>query len=199
MNEPRYQVDSGQASTAPIPGPATGDRFHFKLIGLGALLLRLVITLLAVASFNATANTGGMGSPPRGGPRTAVATVDAFVDAIARGDGAAAHALLMPGVLIFESGEAEMSADEYARHHLPADIKFMAGMNIEQLSRGSGGDQSTSWVATRLRMRGHHRGKAVDLESTETVVLTLTGEGWRIAHIHWSSSPYRAEPATPAR
>jgi len=163
---------------------------------LGALLLRSAITLLSAGAFGAIANADGTGSPPRAEPRTAAATADAFVDAIAQGDAAVARALLMPGVLIFESGEAEMSADEYARHHLPADIKFMAGMKIEQLSRSSGGDQTTGWVATRLRISGHYRGKAVDLASTETVILTLTGAGWRIAHIHWSSSPYRAEPAT---
>jgi hypothetical protein len=33
-------------------------------------------------------------------------------------------------------------------------------------------------------MRGHYKGKAVDLDSTETLVLTRTSAGWRIAHIN---------------
>lgn len=131
--------------------------------------------------------------PPTGaGPRDAAATADAFVDAISRGDRAAARELLLPEVLIFESGGAERSADEYATHHLPADIKFMAAMKREVKSRQTGGDQTTAWVATTTRVRGQYKGKAVDLDSTETLVLTRTSVGWRIAHIHWSSSPHHA-------
>lgn len=126
--------------------------------------------------------------------RDAGATADAFADAIGRGDRAAVRELLLPGVLIFESGEAEQSAEEYAEHHLPADIRFMAGMKRERFSRVVGGDQTTSWVATRLRLSGHYKGKFVDLNSTETLVLTWTTAGWRIAHAHWSSSPHRGGP-----
>ena len=126
--------------------------------------------------------------------RDAGATADAFADAIGRGDRAAARELLLPGVLIFESGDAEQSADEYTEHHLPADIIFMAGMKREVQSRQVGGDQTTSWVATETRLRGHYKGKALDLNSTETLVLTRTSAGWRIAHAHWSSSPHRSVP-----
>ena len=158
---------------------------------LGVLLLRTAIAPLIVATFCSVASAEGTSSAPRVEQRTAPGTADAFSDAIARGDSAAARALLMPGVLIFESGGAEQSADEYSRHHLPSDIKFMAGMKVERLSRNSGGDQATSWVATKSRMRGHYKGKTVDLDATETLVLALTSAGWRIAHIHWSSSPHR--------
>jgi ketosteroid isomerase-like protein len=155
-------------------------------------LLRSAIALLTVAAFGGVASAEGTSSAPRVEQRTATAIADAFNDAIARGDSAAARALLMPGVLIFESGDAERSADEYSRHHLLSDIEFMARMQIEQLSRNADGDQTTSWVATKSRMRGHYKGKAVDLDSTETLVLTRTSAGWRIAHIHWSSSPHRS-------
>jgi hypothetical protein len=163
---------------------------------LGVQLLHAAIASLTLAAFGGVASAEGTNNSPRIEQRTAPATADAFNDAIARGDSAAARALLMPGVLIFESGDAEGSADEYSRHHLPSDIEFMAGMKIERLSRNSGGDQRTSWVATKSRMRGHYKGKAVDLDSTETLVLTLTSVGWRIAHIHWSSSPHRGGAST---
>ncbi len=135
------------------------------------VLVRGAIALLAVAAFGCVASAAGTSSSPRVEQRTATATADAFNGAIARGDAAAARALLMPDVLIFESGDAERSANEYSRHHLPSDIEFMAGMLIEQLSQNFGGDQTTSWVATKSRMRGHYKGKAVDLDSTETLVL----------------------------
>lgn len=163
---------------------------------LGVLLLRAAIALLIVVAFGDVASAEGTGSSPRVEQRTAPATADAFNDAIARGDSAAARALLMPEVLIFESGDAERSADEYSRRHLPSDIEFMAGMKSERLSRSFGGDQTTHWVATKSRMQGHYKGKAVDLDSTETLVLTLTSAGWRIAHIHWSSSPHRHGAST---
>lgn len=162
---------------------------------LGALLLGAAIAPLTFAASGSVARAEGTGSAPPV-EQTASAAAAAFNDAIARGDSAAARALLMPTVLIFESGDAERSADEYSRHHLPSDIEFMAGMKIEQLTRNSGGDQTTSWVATKSRMRGHYKGKAVDLDSTETLVLTLTSAGWRIAHIHWSSSTHRGGAST---
>jgi hypothetical protein len=166
------------------------------ILRLSVLLLRAAIAPLTFAACSTVANADDTSSSPRVEQRTAPATADAFNDAIARGDSEAARALLIPGVLIYESGGAETSADEYARHHLPSDIEFMAGMVIKRLSRNSGGDQRTSWVATKSRMRGLYKGKAVDLDSTETLVLTLTSAGWRIAHIHWSSSPHRGEATT---
>ena len=124
------------------------------------------------------------------------AAADAFVNAIGRGDRATVRNLLLPDVLIFESGGAEQSADEYATHHLPADIRFMAGMKRDVQSRHTGGDQTTRWVATRARIRGTYKEKAVDLDSTETFILRLTDAGWRIAHIHWSSSAHRVPSPT---
>jgi hypothetical protein len=162
------------------------------VLRLGVLLLRAAIAPLAVAAFGGVASAESTSSLSRVERVSAPAIADAFNQAIVRGDAAAARALLMPGVLIFESGDAELSADEYARHHLLADINFMAAMSIEQLSRNSGGDQSTSWVATKSRIRGHYNGKVVDLDSTETLVLSLTNMNWRIVHIHWSSSPHRS-------
>lgn len=127
-------------------------------------------------------------------PQDAAGTADAFADAIGKGDTATVRALLLPGVLIYESGDAETSADEYAGHHLSADIAFMAGIKREVVSRETGGDGAASWIATKTRLRGHYQGKAVDLDSTETLILTFTETGWRISHIHWSSTAHR-EPS----
>jgi ketosteroid isomerase-like protein len=138
---------------------------------------------------------GGAG-PAGAAPPDAIATTDAFVNAIGRGDRATVRDLLLPNVVIFESGGAERSADEYATRHLQADIQFMAGMKREVKSQESGGDQATRWVATTARVRGIHKEKAVDVDSTETFILTRTAAGWRIAHVHWSSSSHR--PASPA-
>jgi ketosteroid isomerase-like protein len=120
---------------------------------------------------------------------------DRFADALAADDQATVRALLLPNVLIFESGGAEISADEYAGHHLPADIAFMAAIKRTVLSRQSGGDMTTGWVATKARLQGRYKDRDIDLDSTESLVLQRSRIGWRIAHVHWSSSPHPA--ATP--
>ena len=119
---------------------------------------------------------------------TPQALAESFNRALTTGDEKTVRALLLPDVLVYESGGVEASFDEYARHHLPADIAFMSQMKREQLSQSSGGEGATAWVATRSRWRGRFKDKDVDLDSTETLVMTKTASGWRIAHIHWSSA-----------
>ncbi|WP_428383984.1 YybH family protein [Nevskia ramosa] len=123
---------------------------------------------------------------------SAAQIADRFADALAAGDQATVHTLLLPNVLIFESGGAETSADEYAGHHLPADIAFMAAVKRTVLSRQSGGNGVTRWVATKSRLQGRYKDRDIDLDSTESLVLQRGDGGWRIVHVHWSSSPRQA-------
>jgi ketosteroid isomerase-like protein len=121
----------------------------------------------------------------------AVATVEAFHAAMKRGDSAAAEALLAQDALIFESGEDERSKTEYAAKHLPADIEFSKAVGMEVTRRSGAADNRRAWVATEASIRGTRHGKPVDRSSTETMVLRLEAGSWKIAHIHWSSSPAR--------
>lgn len=120
-----------------------------------------------------------------------VAVAAQFASALRGGDAAMVRALLSPDVLIFESGGAELSLEEYAGHHMPADIAFLANLESEQLMQGSGGDETSAWVATRTRLRGRFDNKNLDLDSTETLTLSKTTGRWRIVHVHWSSAPHR--------
>jgi ankyrin repeat protein len=104
---------------------------------------------------------------------------------------AAAEALLAQDALIFESGEDERSKTEYAAKHLPADIEFSKAVGMEVTRRSGAADNRRAWVATEARIRGTWHGKPVDRSSTETMVLRLEAGSWKIAHIHWSSSPAR--------
>ena len=119
------------------------------------------------------------------------AVAEAFGRALATGDSGTVQLLMLPDVLIYESGEAETSAAEYSGHHMPADMAFLANLKYERVSQASGGDGAYAWVATRSRLSGRFKDKDVDLDSTETLVLTKMNTGWRIAHIHWSSAPHR--------
>ncbi len=116
-----------------------------------------------------------------------VAAVEAFHAALSAGSAEKVEALLDPNVLIMEGGNVERSRQEYASHHLPADLKFMSAMRY-RLQRKTGdtvGD--LAWVASEASVTGDSGGKAVDLVSTESLVLKKTAGGWKIVHIHWSS------------
>lgn len=114
-------------------------------------------------------------------------TVDAFHRTLAEGGREAALSHLAPGVVIFEGGGAEMSRDEYARHHLESDMKFSAAVQTEITARETRTEGATAWVMTRSRTRGTFDGRDIDLTGTETMVLLRSDDGWKIVHVHWSS------------
>jgi ketosteroid isomerase-like protein len=121
-------------------------------------------------------------------PATPAAAVEAFQAALVAKNREAALALLDPKVVIFESGGAELSRDDYASHHLGADMEFVAATQTEITSRESGANGEVAWVLTRSKTIGTFRGKEISSVGTETMLLVRGAKGaWRIVHIHWSS------------
>jgi len=118
---------------------------------------------------------------------TPTAAVDAFHVALAAGDSMKALGLLAPDVVIFESGGAEMSRDEYRSHHLPADIEFATSTAREVTDRRVEAASDVAIVLTRSVTKGMFRDREIDSRGAETMILRRTGEGWRISHIHWSA------------
>jgi len=116
-------------------------------------------------------------------------TVDAFHQALKGGDGEAALALLDQSVLIYESGYAERSAEEYASHHLPADMAFSGAMSDQVLEREIAILGAVATVSSEVRTSGTYKDKDYNILGTETMVLKWDGAGWKITHIHWSSHP----------
>jgi ketosteroid isomerase-like protein/mono/diheme cytochrome c family protein len=114
-------------------------------------------------------------------------TVRDFHAALSTGDASAVSRLLDPAVLIMEGGNVERSREEYAAHHLKADVKFMRSVKytLQRQTGDSIGD--LAWVASEAAMAGESKGKRLDLVSTESLVLKRSNDGWRIVHIHWSS------------
>lgn len=125
--------------------------------------------------------------PTAASPATPEAAVDAFFAALKAGDRQAALARLAPEVVIFEQGGAEMSREEYAGHHLDADMKYLAAIETRVLDRRAGGDAEHAWVLTRSETSGTVEGKAVSSRGVETMVLERRSDGWKVVHIHWSS------------
>ena len=121
-------------------------------------------------------------------PPDAAADIPAELSRVlAAGDQEALRGLLDSAVLVFESGGVEDGWAEYAGHHMPADMAFMANMQRKPLSQKIFEFGDHALVATRSSLHGRYKGKAVDLVSTESLLLQRRDGRWRIQHIHWSS------------
>jgi ketosteroid isomerase-like protein len=118
-----------------------------------------------------------------------VATVDRFFRELAAGNVKGASDLLDPRALIYESGGAERSRDEYASHHLGSDARFLRAVKHRLISRTGDAMGDLAWVASEASLSGDVDKKPVNIVSTETMILRKTRGGWRIVHIHWSNRP----------
>lgn len=113
--------------------------------------------------------------------------VSSFHAALSAGNREQALALLSPEVVIFESGGAEMSRDEYGSHHLAGDMEFVRAVKTAVVDEQSGQSADVAWVLRRTATTGKFRDKEINSRGTETMILRRTADGWRISHIHWSS------------
>jgi ketosteroid isomerase-like protein len=118
--------------------------------------------------------------------------VGAFHAALAEGDSTSALRLLAPDLRVLESGQIE-DLTEYRSHHLAADIAFAQAVPSERQIRMVTVADSVAWLSATSRTTGTYRGRAIDSDGAELMVLTRTPEGWRIRAIHWSSRARRRE------
>ncbi|MEO8336651.1 MAG: hypothetical protein ABI664_16840 [bacterium] len=100
-----------------------------------------------------------------------VGAVSRFHDALARGDSAAALALLAPDVVILESGDVERR-DDYRRHHLPADIGFARAIPPSRTLVGVSIVGDAAWVSATTITVGQFNGRAINSAGAELIVLT---------------------------
>ncbi len=123
---------------------------------------------------------------PASDSASVAAVVKGFHTALRSGDSLAAIALLAPDVVVLESGGSERLA-EYRAGHLPADIAFSRATTSDsgQIAVTVRGDVAWAWSMTRTR--GEFRGRQIDSDGAELMVLERDADGWRIAAIHWSS------------
>ena len=127
---------------------------------------------------------------------TPEATVDAFAQALRRGDTATLRTLLAPDVLILEGGGAERSAEEYLSGHAVSDAAFLKTAHIQQTARAAKTEGDLAWGAPEGERHVGRDGQPVTLGSAETMLLQKIDGAWRIVHIHWSSAR-RAQKVTP--
>jgi ketosteroid isomerase-like protein len=145
---------------------------------------RLVLALLASSALPVAAGAQQSDS-------AAVASViERFHAALASSDSAAALALLAPDVTVLESGGVE-TLEEYRSHHLPGDIQFARAVPRSRapIKVTLAGDMA--WATSTGVTQGEFRGRAINSNSAELMVLTRSGGGWLIRAIHWSSRARR--------
>lgn len=118
---------------------------------------------------------------------TPTETVAAFHQALAAGDATRAIALLAPTVEIYESGHVERSRNEYAGHHLGADVQYARATTNRVLRQNEHVSGDIAVVLRETETTGTYSGRAVHQLGTETAVLRKDGDGWLITHFHWSS------------
>ena len=141
-----------------------------------SLLLALLVAILVPPAMGA-----------EDGTHAATSTVEKFHEALAAQNKDEVLAFLSPDVLIFESGGAELSRDEYAGHHLGADMGLSAATTRKVAEQQAGQEGDVAWVLTRSETSGTFRDKEIAIRGVETMLLGHTPDGWKIFHIHWSS------------
>ena len=111
---------------------------------------------------------------------------DQFDQAIKDGNTDLMRKILDDNVLIYEAGKVEASLEEYASHHMEADIAFMSQMEKTVLSRKAFEHDDMAVVSTQYKMRGDYKGRFIDKITMETLVLKKYDGAWKVIHIHWS-------------
>jgi len=143
--------------------------------------MRLIAFLLSIAAW-----APAFAQPASADAAAVETTVRAFHQALASGDANGALRLLAADAVILESGERE-TRDEYAAHHLAADIEFARAVPLQRGPLQVSISGSSAWAASTGRLQGTFQARAVDVATAELMVLSRTASGWEIRAIHWSS------------
>lgn len=156
-------------------------------ISVGVVAATLLVVLSAIGSSGVSLGASAAVADIAGDARPAVAVVEAFTQALQRGDLRRVADLLDPSLIVFESGSAEISREEYLGHHAKEDVQFLAHVQVELLRRRANVVGDFAWVASESVIHLRRDGKPKALLTAETFVLRREAGEWRIVHIHWSS------------
>lgn len=160
----------------------------------GAMRLVIALAALAVIGPFVSAITGkpfnGLKQGRQSDSVAVVTVVDRYHRALSDGDTATALSLLATEAIILERGDVE-TREEYRSHHLPADIAFARAVPsvrgpVRVTIRGG-----VAWAISTSKTQGAYRGRAIDSQGAELMVVTREQEGWKIRAVHWSSRERR--------
>jgi ketosteroid isomerase-like protein len=124
----------------------------------------------------------------------AVLVVDSFMGALAQGQLDGARRFMTPDAVVVINGRVIGDRDAYFNGPAKSDAAALQAVSERQLlGREAKGGPGISWVVSAKRLRSNAQGTVSERVLTESMVLVKTLEGWKIAHIHWSS------PAAPGK
>ena len=156
-----------------------------QIIVTAALLIFLTMSNVTIAHASEKNNTSKRGE-------LTVLTSDAgkvvmqFHQALQGGDKSKARGFLADDVIIYEGGRVERSADDYANHHMLADMKYLAQLKVEILEHEVREVGETAYSLSKTKLTGEFQGKDVKSEGMESMILMKKNGKWKIVHIHWS-------------
>lgn len=152
-----------------------------------SLHLKTPWAVLALVAVTSLSPAWADAQSDRAASMTAETVLEAFHRALREGDGQSALQWLSEDAIILEGGTAQ-TVEEYKSHHLGSDMAFLSKMEEELLSRRTLHSDGTMIIITRTQLTGDYKDTEIDTLSSETAVLARTDAGWRIRHLHWSST-----------
>jgi ketosteroid isomerase-like protein len=111
--------------------------------------------------------------------------VSSFHAALNEGRAEDALALLAEDAVVLEGGGQE-TREEYAAHHLDADIAFATAVERVRGDLTVVVQGDVAWAMSTSRTTGEVRGREIDSRGGELMVLSRTSDGWVIRSISWS-------------
>ena len=155
------------------------------IILIAVSLMTLAISTDSYAHNNAK-NKSRVYPENSGAETDAGKVITRFHQAIKKGLKKKARYFLADNVIIFEGGKVERSADDYANHHMIADMKYLAKIHTEVLEHSVKVLGDLAYSMSRTKSIGQIKGKYINSEGMESMVLQKKEGKWKIIHIHWS-------------
>jgi ketosteroid isomerase-like protein len=127
---------------------------------------------------------------PSPAEKAATQVVDSFMVDIATGQFEAARQLMTPDAVVLANAQVLGDRDGYIDGPAKRDAAALgATTQRELLHRNVKLGADLGWVVSEKRLHGTPPGAQTerDILVTETMLLSRTTSGWKIAHIHWST------------
>ncbi len=153
------------------------------------MLVSCLLGLLGVVSDPSAAGGQNAQRIRKGGHDSAdvAQTVARFHESLEKADTATVRILLAADATIMEAGSVE-TRDHYLAHHMGGDMAFAKAIHAERIPGSVTVAGNVAWTASTSTTRGEFSGREVNSAGAELMVLTRSGNGWRIRAIHWSSA-----------
>ena len=113
--------------------------------------------------------------------------IRSFHQALKSKDKKLARSLLLDKVVIFEGGKVERSAQEYANHHMQADMNYLSSVKSTLIEQHVEEIGDVAVAIARTKTTGTYKGKSIERSGMETMILKKQHGVWKITHIHWSN------------